>query len=160
MRIALDPVPLVVGIYVYAGDILARAAQQREGESAETLARRHARAPGAARDREVRRLVHALHADVKTADKLLRKTADVWEISQETDLVNLVIQESRGQEPKPRAYVLLHPDQVRAVLHYIRDAARGAGESDETIQQLERAIDAIAGRPGDYLAFGFDRWEA
>ena len=42
----------------------------------------------------------------KTADKLLKKTADVWKISQETDLVDIVIR-ARGEEPEPRAYVLL-----------------------------------------------------
>jgi hypothetical protein len=30
MRIAIDPVPLVVGIYSYVGELLARAAERRE----------------------------------------------------------------------------------------------------------------------------------
>jgi hypothetical protein len=157
MRIALDPVPLVLGIYAHVGGLLTRAAERREGGDPESLARRFARQRGAANDREVQRLVRSLHTDVKTADKLLKKTADVWSISQETDLVDVVIQ-PRGTEPSPQAYVLLRPAEIRALLGSIREAARGAGESEETLEQLERALDGLQSKPGDYLAFGFDPW--
>ncbi|MBI4408994.1 MAG: hypothetical protein HY561_04765 [Gemmatimonadetes bacterium] len=156
MRIAIDPIPVVVGIYAYVGEILSRTAQRREGESAQPLARRYAGKRGDA-DREVQRLVRALHADVKIADKLLKKTADVWKISQETDLVDLVVQ-ARGDEPQPQAYVLLQPAQIRELLATIRTAAAGAGESEETLEQLERAADGIEARPSEYLTFGFDPW--
>jgi hypothetical protein len=158
MRIALDPVPLVVGIYAHVSEVLGRAAERRAAETAEALGRRYGRQQAEAADREVQHLVRLLHADLKTADKLLRKTSDVWEISRETDLVTLVIQ-PRGQQPEPRAYVLLRPDDVRALLASIRDAARGAGQDADTLGQLERAADAIEARPSDYLAFGFDPWQ-
>jgi hypothetical protein len=157
MRIALDPVPVVLGIYAHVGALLGRAAERREEAEAEALGRRFGRQRAEAADREVQRLVHVLHADVKTADKLLKKTGDVWKISRETDLVDLVVQ-ARGEEPEPQSYVLLKPADVRAVLLSIRDAARGAGEDEETIAQLDRAADALEARPGDYLAFGFDPW--
>lgn len=102
-------------------------------------------------------MVRSLQADVKTADKLLKKTSDVWSISGETDLVDLVVQ-ARGSDPAPQAYVLLRPADIRALLAKIRDAARGAGESVETLEQLDRAMDAFEARPGEYLAFGFDPW--
>jgi len=159
MRIALDPVPLVLGIYAHVSEVLGRAAERRADDTAEALGRRYARQREEAADREVQQLVRVLHADLKTADKLLRKTADVWEISRETDLVTLVIH-PRGQAPDPRAYVLLRPDDVRALLAAIRDAARGAGQDQETLDQLDRAVDAIGGRPTDYLTFGFDPWQA
>lgn len=158
MRVAIDPVPLVIGIYAYVGELLGRAAQRKEEGDAESLARRYARQREGAADREVQRLVRALHGDVKTADKLFRKTADVWKISQETDLVTLVVQ-PRGEGADPQAYVLLKPDEIRAILGSIRAAARGAGESEETVEQLGRAGEAIDARPGDYLAFGFDPWD-
>lgn len=159
MRIALDPVPVVLGIYSYVGELLARAAERREDGDAESLGRRFARQRAEAADRDVQRLVHALHADVKTADKLLKKTSDVWKISRETDLVELVVQ-ARGGEPEPQSYVLLKPDEIRALLRSICLAARGAGESEETVTQIERAADALEARPSDYLAFGFDPWGA
>lgn len=157
MRIALDPVPIVLGIYAYVGELMARAAERREDAGAESLGQRFSRQRVEAADREVQRMVRTLHADIKTADKLLKKTGDVWKISQETDLVDLVVR-GRGEEPAPRSYVLLKPDQIRALLKSIRDAARGAGEDEETLEQLERAEDGFEARPSDYLAFGFDPW--
>jgi hypothetical protein len=158
MRIVLDPVPLVLGTYAYVGELLARAVQKREDDSADALGRRLSRQRAEAGDREAQRMVRTLHADVKTADKLLKKTADVWKISQETDLVDLVIL-PRGEEPNPRAYVLLRPKEIRPLLESIRAAAGGAGESPETLAQLDEAIASVEGRPTDYLTFGFDAWQ-
>jgi hypothetical protein len=158
MRIVLDPVPLVLGIYAYVGELLARAAEKREDDSAEGLGRRLSRQRAEAGDREAQRMVRALHTDVKTADKLLKKTSDVWKISQETDLVDLVIL-PRGEEEKPRAYVLLRPREIRPLLESVRAAAAGAGESDETLAGIDAAISSIEGRPSDYLTFGFDPWQ-
>lgn len=160
MRIALDPVPLVLGIYAHVGKLLQRAAERHEDEDAEALGRRFGRRKEHEADREIQRFVRGLHTDVKTADKLLRKSGDVWKISQETDLVDLVVQPRGGDGTGPAAYVLLQPDEIRALLESIRDAARGAGETDETVRQIERGIDALEGRPGEYLAFGFDPWQA
>ncbi|HEX6939343.1 MAG TPA: hypothetical protein VF158_08015 [Longimicrobiales bacterium] len=157
MRIAMDPVPVVLGMYAHVGELLARVMDRHEGGDAESLGRRYGRQRAEAADREVQRLVHALHADVKVADKLLKKTGDVWKISRETDLVDLVVQ-ARGDEEEPASYVLLKPERIRALLRSIRDAARGTGEDEETLAQLDRAGDAIEARPGDYLAFGFDPW--
>jgi hypothetical protein len=112
MRIVLDPVPLVLGIYAYVGELLSRTAEKREDDAAEALGRRLSRQRAAAGDREAQRMVRTLHTDVKTADKLLKKTSDVWKISQETDLVDLVIL-PRGEEPPPKAYVLLRPKEIR-----------------------------------------------
>lgn len=159
MRVALDPVPLVLGIYAYAGELLTHAATRREDSDPAALGRRFGRQRAEAADREVQRLIRVLHADVKAADKLLKKTADVWKISQETDLVDLVVL-PRGEEGEPQSYVLLRPEHVRALLAAIRDAARGTGADEETIEQIERAADALEARPGDYLAFGFDPWNA
>jgi hypothetical protein len=158
MRIVLDPVPLVLGIYAYVGELLARAVDKREDDSADALGRRLSRQRAEAGDREAQRMVRALHSDVKTADKLLKKTSDVWKISQETDLVDLVIA-PRGDEQMPRAYVLLRPKEIRPLLQSIRAAAAGAGESEETLAALERATDGIDGKPNDYLTFGFDPWQ-
>jgi len=158
MRIVLDPVPVVVGIYAYVGEVLAATASRREGAEAATLGRRLARQRGQTGDREVQKMVRALHTDVKTADKLLKKTGDVWKISQETDLVELVVQ-GRGEEPAPRAYVLLKPDEIRPVLLAVRAAAEGAGEAEETLRALDAAAKDMEGRPTDYLTFGFDPWE-
>lgn len=157
MRIALDPVPIVLGIYAYVGELLTRAAEKREGGDAASLAQRFARQRGSAGDREVQRLVRTLHADVKAADKLLKKTADVWKISQETDLVDLVV-EPRGEEAGPKAYVLLQLAQVRGVLTAIADAARAASEDESSVQALVDGIAALEGRPGDYIMLGFDPW--
>jgi hypothetical protein len=158
MRIVLDPVPLVLGIYAYVGELLARAVEKREGDAADALGRRLSRQRAEAGDREAQRMVRALHGDVKTADKLLKKTGDVWKISQETDLVDLVIG-PRGDEQQPRAYVLLRPKEIRPLLQSIRAAAGGAGESEETLAALETAADGIEGKPNDYLTFGFDPWQ-
>jgi len=157
MRIALDPVPIVLGIYAYVGELLTRAAEKREGGDAASLAQRFARQRGTAGDREVQRLVRALHADVKAADKLLKKTGDIWKISQETDLVELVV-EQRGTEGGPKAYVLLQLAQVRGVLGSIADAARAAGEDDANVQEVLDGAAALEGRAGDYLMLGFDPW--
>src|SRR5512146_1716278 len=153
MRIALDPVPIVLGIYAYVGELLTRASEKREGGDAASLAQRFARQRGTAGDREVQRLVRALHSDVKTADKLLKKTADVWKISQETDLVDLVIR-ARGEEPEPRAYVLLLGREIKPLLLSIAEAARGAGEADDVVNQITAAANEIDVKSSDYLAFG------
>lgn len=159
MRIALDPVPVVLGIYAHVVELLNNTAERREDAAPDVLGRRFGRQRAEAADREIQRMVRSLHADVKTADKLLKKSGDVWKISQETDLVDLVVK-ARGEDPAPQSYVLLKPDQIRALLSAIREAARGTGEDEETLEQLDRAADAIVARPGDYLAFGFDPWRA
>jgi hypothetical protein len=158
MRIVLDPVPLVLGIYAYVGELLSRAVEKREDTSADALGRRLSRQRAEAGDREAQRMVRTLHSDVKTADKLLKKTADVWKISQETDLVDLVIL-PRGEDQTPKAYVLLRPKELRPLLESIRAAAAGAGESEDTLTELDRAIESAEGKPSDYLTFGFDPWQ-
>lgn len=158
MRIAIDPVPLVLGIYAHVGKLLDRAEERHEDDDAEALGKRFGRGVQKATDKDVQRLVRALHSDVKTADKLLKKTADAWKISQETDLVNLVVQR-RGEEPSPRSYVLLRLDEVRALLESIAAAARGAGEESSVLGELEAAGAGLTGRAGDYVTFGFDPWE-
>lgn len=157
MRIAIDPVPLVLGIYAHVGKLLARAEQRHEDDDAATLGRRFARGGAETADKEVQRLVRTLHADVKTADKLLKKTSDAWKISRETDLVNLVVQ-PRGQGEDPRAYILLQQEEVKALLDSIRAAAQGAGESEEVLAEIEQARDSLTGKGGDYVTFGFDPW--
>jgi hypothetical protein len=158
MRIALDPVPLVLGIYAYVGGVLASAVQKLDAEGAEALGRRLSRQRAQAGDREAQKLVRTLHSDVKVADKLLKKTSDVWKISQETDLVDLVIA-PRGEEGGPRAYVLLKPKEIKPLLESIRAAAQGSGESEETVGALDRAASDLDGKPSEYLAFGFDAWQ-
>ena len=158
MRIALDPVPVVLGMYAHVGALLAQAVEKREVDAADALGRRLSRQRGQAGDREAQKMVRALHADVKTADKLLKKTADVWKISQETDLVDLVILPPRSEETSPRAYVLLRPKELRPLLLAIRDAAAGAGENDKTLTALDGFAESADGRPGDYFMFGFDPW--
>jgi hypothetical protein len=158
MRVVLDPVPLVLGIYAYVGEVLSHAVGKLEEDGAESLGRRLSRQRTESADRDVQKMVRALHSEVKVADKLLKKTGDVWKISQETDLVDLVIA-PRGDEGNPRAYVLLRPREIRTLLASIRAAAEGAGESPETLQNLDRAAESVEGRPGDYLAFGFDPWK-
>ncbi len=155
MRITLDPVPLVLGIYAYVGDVLAEAAGRREEGDPESLGRRFGRQREEAADRELQKLVRALQSGVKTADKLLKKTNDVWKISRETDLVNLVVL-PRGEEPEPRAYVLLKPEDIRRILGAVRGAAEGAGEDAAVVGELDEAAASIDGRPGDYYMFGFD----
>lgn len=157
MRIVLDPVPLVLGIYAFVGDTLSQAIGKVEGETADALGRRLSRQRTDSADRDVQRMVRTLHSDVKVADKLLKKTADVWKISQETDLVELVIGPRTG-DGGPRAYVLLRPKEIRALLQSIRSAAAGAGESEEALGSLDRAARSLEGKPNDYLAFGFDPW--
>lgn len=159
MRVAIDPVPLVLGIYAHVGKLLARAEQRHEDVDATSLGRRFARGAQESADREVQRLVRSLHADVKTADKLLKKTSDAWKISRETDLVNLVIQ-PRGTEPEPAAYILLALEEVRPLLDAIQAAAQGAGESEEALGELAAGREALSGKPGDYYTFGFDPWES
>jgi hypothetical protein len=158
MRIAIDPVPLVLGIYAWVGETLSHAVEKREAEAAEALGKRLARQRGQAADREVQKMVRTLHADVKVADKLLKKTGDVWKISQETDLVDLVI-EPRGEGSGPRAYVLLKPREIRPLLGAIRSAAAGAGENETALATIDEAIEALDVKSTDYLAFGFDPWQ-
>ncbi len=158
MRIAIDPVPLVLGIYAHVGKLLDRAEERHEDDDAEALGKRFGSRTQKATDKDVQRLVRALHSDVKTADKLLKKTGDVWKISQETDLVNLVVQK-RGEEPPPRSYVLLRLDDVRALLETIGGAAKGAGEDAAVVRELAETAGALTGRGGDYVTFGFDPWE-
>jgi hypothetical protein len=158
MRIALDPVPLVIGMYAYVGELLGHAVEKREADAADALGRRLARQRSQA-DREAQKMVRALHGDVKTADKLLKKTGDVWKISQETDLVDLVIL-PRGESEAPRAYVLLRPRELKPLLEAIRAAAAGAGESEDVLAALEQAVDDHGGgKASDYLTFGFDPWK-
>jgi len=158
MRIALDPIPLVLGIYAWVGEVLAHATEKREAERADILGKRITRQRGGPADREVQKMVRALHADVKIVDKLLKKTSDVWKISQETDLVDLVI-EPRADGKGPKAYVLLKPREIKPLLESIRLAAAGVGESGETLTRIDEAIREMESRSGDYLAFGFNPWE-
>jgi hypothetical protein len=158
MRIALDPVPVVLGMYAYVGELLAHAVEKREVEAADVLGRRLSRQRGQSGDREAQKMVRALHADVKTADKLLKKTADVWKISQETDLVDLVIL-PRGAGENPRAYVLLKPKELKPLIEAIRQAGAGSGETDATLAELDSIAKNIGAQPNDYLTFGFDPWK-
>ncbi|HSK10048.1 MAG TPA: hypothetical protein VK911_10760 [Vicinamibacterales bacterium] len=156
MRIVLDPVPLVLGIYAYVGELLAHAVERRDDDDAATLGKRMARQRNAA-DKDAQKLVRALHSEVKTADKLLKKTGDVWKISQETDLVELVIGTNEGEE-NPKAYVLLRPREIQPLLATIRSAAEGANEAEETLAQLQKAADALDAKSNEYVPFGFDPW--
>ena len=158
MRLVLDPVPLVLGMYAYVGELLAHAVERRTDDAADVLGRRLSRQRAQAGDREVQKLVRAMHGDIKIADKLLKKTADVWKISQETDLVDLVIL-ARGDEGAPRAYVLLKPREIVPLLEAVRAAAAGAGENEETLAALDAMIEEVSGRGNDYLTFGFDPWQ-
>ena len=106
----------------------------------------------------MQKLVRGLHSGLKTADKLLKKTSDVWKISQETDLVDLVLGR-RGEIEDPPSYVLLRPPEVRPLIAAIREACRGTGESEDTLARLEAlAAEFEGGRPRDYLMFGFAPW--
>lgn len=156
MRIAVDPVPVVLGMYAHVGELLVRAAGKREDGPPQVLAKRMARQRQNA-DKDVQKLVRTMHADVKTADKLLKKTADVWKISSETDLVELVIR-PRGETPEPRAYVLLLGRELKPLLQAIAEAARGANESAEVVEKLLNAAEEIDVRSAAYFAFGFDPW--
>jgi hypothetical protein len=155
MRIAIDPVPLVIGIYVYVGEVLADAAGRREEADAETLGRRYGRRPHGDADRDLQKLVRVLQGGVKTADKLLKKSEDVWKISRETDLVNLVVHR-RGEAPEPRAYVLLRPDETRNLLETIARAAVGAGADDDVVSAINDGAASVSGKPSEYFTFGFD----
>lgn len=157
MRIALDPVPVVLGMYAHVGNLLALAVEKRETDTAEALGRRLSRQRGQAGDREAQKMVRTLHADVKTADKLLKKTSDVWKISQETDLVDLVIL-PKGTDPFPRAYVLLKPKELQPLLEAIRQAAVGAASEESTLDALGAMIADVHASGPDYLTFGFDPW--
>lgn len=157
MRVALDPIPLVLGIYAHVGKLLARAREHHEDDDAAALGRRYARGAQGSSDRDVQKLVRTLHSDVKTADKLLKKTSNVWKISRETDLVNLVVL-GRGEEPAPSAYVLVKVEDVRDLLACIRDAAEAAGESEGALEEIDDAASSLKGKPSDYVTFGFDPW--
>lgn len=158
MRVPLDPVPLVLGIYAYVGSLLGQAAKEHQDADPEALGRRYGRQREAAADKDVQKLVRGLHSGLKTADKLLKKTSDVWKISQETDLVDLVLGR-RGEIDDPKSYVLLRPPEIRPLLLSIREACRGTGEADETLDRLEAAAAELeGGRPRDYLVFGFAPW--
>jgi DNA polymerase II large subunit len=159
MRIAIDPVPLVLGIYAQAGGLMHRAVARAEDSDPKELGRRFGKRRDEATDRDVKRLVKTVHSEVKTSDKLLKKTADVWKISAETDLVDLVVHR-RGEGEDPRSYVLLRPDDIREILRSIRAAAEGSGEEQETLDALDRAAEEVSGRPSDYYTFGFDPWES
>ncbi len=158
MRITIDPVPVVLGMYAYVGQLLSLAVEKREADAADALGRRLSRQRGQSGDREAQKMVRALHADVKTADKLLKKTADVWKISQETDLVDLVIL-PRGEGESPRAYVLLKPRELKPLLEAIRQAAEGAGETEGTLEELDAMIAGVDARANDYFTFGLDPWQ-
>ncbi len=158
MRIAIEPVPLVLGIYAQVGGLMNRAVERAEDGDPGELGRRFGRRRDEGTDRDVKRLVKAVHTEVKTSDKLLKKTNDVWKISAETDLVELVVHR-RGEAEEPRSYVLLRPDDVREILRSIRAAAEGSGEERETLEKLDEAIEGVGGRPSDYYTFGFDPWK-
>lgn len=157
MRIAIDPVPLVLGIYGQVGALLHRAVSRTEESDPKELGRRFGHGRDENTDRDVKRLVKNVHAEVKTSDKLLKKTTDVWKLSADTDLVELVVQR-RGEGEDPRSYVLLRPDDVREILRSIRAAAEGVGVAPETLAALEAGAENVTGRPGDYYTFGFDPW--
>ncbi|MGK7310747.1 MAG: hypothetical protein ACN0LA_00775 [Candidatus Longimicrobiales bacterium M2_2A_002] len=157
MRIAIDPVPLVLGIYAQVGALMNRAVDRAEDDDPRELGRRFGGSRDGNTDRDVKRLVKAVHSEVKTSDKLLKKTGDVWKLSADTERVELVVHR-RGEAEDPRSYVLLRPDDVREILRSIHAAAEGAGQDDRTLRALEEGIESIAGRPGDYYTFGFDPW--
>lgn len=159
MRIAINPVPLVLGIYAQVGGLMTRAVERTEEGDPKQLGRRFGNPRDDSTEREVKRLVKAVHAEVKTSDKLLKKTNDIWKIAADADTVELVVHR-RGEAADPRSYVLLRPDDVREILQAVRDATEGVGGDAETLSELERAIAEIDGRPSDYYTFGFDRWEA
>lgn len=155
MRIPIDPVPLVLGIYAQVGTLLKAAVSRAEDADPQELGKRYGRRRGESADGDVKRLVKAVHAEVKTSDKLLKKTADVWKLSAGTDRVDLVVHR-RGEADDPSSYVLLRPDDVREILRSIRGAAEGVGGDVETLQALGRAAESVTGRPSDYYTFGFD----
>ena len=81
MRIAIDPIPLVLGIYAQVGGLMNRAVERTEDGDPQDLGRRFGGRRDEATDRDVKRLVKAVHTEVKTSDKLLRPD-DVREILQ------------------------------------------------------------------------------
>ncbi|MFW5947118.1 MAG: hypothetical protein ACOCUW_01385 [Gemmatimonadota bacterium] len=157
MRIVMDPVPLVLGIYAEVGTLMNRAVERAEDGDPKELGRRYGTGRGEGAGRDVKRLVKAVHTEVKTSDKLLKKTGDVWKLADDGGRVELVVHR-RGEAEDPQAYVLLRPEDVRGILASIRAAAEGAGEDRETLDALGAAIDGISGRPNDYYTFGFDAW--
>ncbi len=157
MRIVIDPVPLVVGIYAQVGGLMNRAVSRAEDSDPRELGQRFGARRGEGADVDVKRLVKAVHAEVKTSDKLLKKTNDVWKLSADADQVELVVHR-RGEAEDPRSYVLLRPDDVRELLVSIQAAAEGAGEDGDTVARLGEAAEAVTGRPSDYYTFGFDPW--
>lgn len=158
MRIAMDPVPLVLGIYAQVGGLMRRAVERAEDGDPKELGKRFGGRREESTDRNVKRLVKAVHDEVKTSDKLLKKTNDVWKISAHTDRVELVVHR-RGEEADPRSYVLLRPDAVREILASIRQAAEGAGAERNTLEDLDGAVRAVTGKSSDYYTFGFDPCE-
>lgn len=156
MRIAIDPVPLVLGIYSQVAGLLERAVSRTEDGDAKELGRRFGDQPAESADRDVKKLVRAVHSEVKTSDKLLKKTADVWKLSTESDRRVQLVVHRRGEDEDPRSYVLLRPDDVREILRSILGAAEGVGTETATLRQLEAAAASVAGRAGDYYTFGFD----
>lgn len=159
MRIAMDPVPLVLGIYAQVGGLLNRAAERTPDGEAKELGRRFAGRREEKADKDVRSLVKAVHSEVKTSDKLLKKTGDVWKLAADSEGVELVVHR-RGEAEDPPSYVLLRPDDVRDTLRSIRNAAEGAGEEQATLAELDQAAKSVTGRPSDYYTFGFDRRES
>jgi hypothetical protein len=159
VRIAIDPVPLVLGIYAQVGGLMNRAVERAEDGDPMELGRRFGGRDGEGVDRDVKRLVKAVHTEVKTSDKLLKKTNDVWKLSGDKERVALVVHR-RGESDDPRSYVLLRPADVREILASIRAAAEGAGEEVGTLEALDAAISTVEGRPSDYYTFGFDPWES
>lgn len=155
MRIPIDPVPLVLGIYAQVGTLLRTAVARAEDGDPQELGKRYGGAREESTDRDVKRLVKAVHTEVKTSDKLLKKTSDVWKISGEAGRVDLVVHR-RGEGDDPRSYVLLRPDDVREILRSIRAAVEGVAGDAETLRSLEAAAESITGRPSDYYTFGFD----
>ena len=155
MRVAIDPVPLVLGIYARVGGLMTRAVSRAEDADPVELGRRYGQ-PGASEGEwEVQRLVKDVHGEVKMSDKLLKKTRDVWRMAADGGRVDLVVH-PRGEGDDPPSYVLLRPDDVREILRSVRSAAEGAGEDQATLQELGRAAEQVSGRASDYYTFGFD----
>ena len=154
MRIPIEPVPLVLGIYAQVGTLLNTAVSRAEDGDPRELGMRYGRRAEST-DRDVKRLVKAVHAEVKTSDKLLKKTTDVWKLSAGAEVIDLVVHR-RGEADDPRSYVLLRPDDVREILRSIRAAAEGTGADERTLRALEEGAESITGRPSDYYTFGFD----
>ena len=110
MRIAMDPVPLVLGIYAQVGALMNRAVERAEDGDPKELGSRFGGRRHEGTDRDVKRLVKAVHTEVKTSDKLLKKTGDVWKISAETDLVEPVRQRHALALLGQAAHVVTRPE--------------------------------------------------